>query len=92
MLPDIQRPLGSLLGILQLNARIRWRTHRDKETKRKPTNPLTWACEGLTYAVLVVKLLTEPLLPAEASASFISGLFCSGPVDPWKLGSAGFIV
>jgi hypothetical protein len=49
-------------------------------------------CEGLTYAVLVVKLLTEPILPAEASASFISGLFCSGPVEPWKLGSTGFIV
>jgi hypothetical protein len=29
MLPDIQRPLGSLLGILQLNARIRWRTRQE---------------------------------------------------------------
>jgi hypothetical protein len=38
-----------------------------------------------------VKLHGEPLLPAEASASFISGLFCSGPVDPWKLGSTGLI-
>ncbi len=36
--------------------------------------------------------LTEPLLPTEASVSFINGLFCSGPVDPWKLGSTGFIL
>jgi hypothetical protein len=57
-----------------------------------PTTPLTLACEGLAYSVLVVTLLTEPILPAEASASFISGLFCSGPVDPWKLGSTGLIV
>jgi hypothetical protein len=27
MLFDIQRPLGSLLGLLQLSAEIRWRTH-----------------------------------------------------------------
>ena len=27
VLPDVQRPLGPLLGVTQLTARIRWRTH-----------------------------------------------------------------
>ena len=34
MLFDIQRPLGSLLGLLQLSAEIRWRTQRQMPQSR----------------------------------------------------------
>ena len=41
MLPELQRSLGPLLGFIQLNARIRWRTRSgpDRDAGRAPMGP-----------------------------------------------------
>ncbi len=53
--------------------------------------PLDFAHQRNNLYLLVAGFLREQLLPAEASASFITGIFSSGPVDPCKHGSTGLI-